>query len=818
MLIAMLRSSLWGSVQGRTYFELPDSKLMLREVIDIVQQQSTYNFSFGSKVPLSCEIRFNARRLTLEQLLTTIERSCGVRHEIRGSKILLVPPQRRSTVSGYIRDARTGENLIGASVYVMPGQQGTLSNSYGFFSVTLPDDSVELVISYIGYNTEVMRFRLSGDTILSANLMGQVLDEVVITAKEELPDITQMSSIDLSVDKIKTTPTLAGETDAMKVLQLLPGVQGGNEGSSGLYVRGGGPDQNLILLDGVPVYNASHLFGFVSVFNADAINHVELIKGGFPARFGGRLSSVIDIAMKEGNREEVKGEGSVGLVSSRLTIEGPIRKGKSSFIVSGRRTYADLIARPLIKKSTGGDVFGYYFYDLNAKFNHVFNDRSRIYFSTYTGTDRGYSRTSGGHTEAHTGVRVSHDDRANLWWGNVTSAFRWNYMITPRLFSNVTATYSRYRMNADARNVDHFEYPNGELDEARSQIISTRYYSGIEDYSVKVDHEYIPSPRHYLRYGAYGTFHKFSPGATTLLSDERAQEFDSGLIPATEYGAYVEDDFTLGMHWRVNVGVHSSGFQVEDRLSTSVQPRMSVRYKANERIAIKGSYARMVQYIHLLTNSGLGLPTDLWVPPTSMIKPQLADQVALGLAYTPNPTYEITLENYYKTMDGVIEYRDGASFLNTSEDWQSKVAVGNGLSYGSELFIQKKKGTWNGWLGYTLSRTYRQFDELNQGRRFPYRYDRTHDVEFVVNRQFGTNRTLSLVWVYGTGNATTIPTAVYGGWPRGENYWDYTPITHYEARNNYRMACRSPPRCLVHLAETKTMGRTRLGDWIIQCL
>ena len=699
---------------------------------------------------------------------------------------------QKFTISGYIKDAANGENLIGANVWDKRSEQGASANPYGFFSLTLPQDSVTLITSYVGYALQINTFYLDQDTLINFELQDDaVLEEIVISAAEaeRIQEVTRMSSISVPLEQIKNLPALLGEVDVLKTLQLLPGVQSGNEGTSGLYVRGGGPDQNLILLDGVPVYNASHLFGFFSVFNADAINHVELIKGGFPARYGGRLSSVIDISMKEGNMKEFHGEGSIGLVASKLTLEGPIVNDKTSFIVSGRRTYIDLLARPIIRAQTEGDeTVGYYFYDLNAKLNHRFSDRDRLYLSAYLGDDRFYTRYRSKY-ENQLGIPLENEDEAGLNWGNLTSALRWNHAYNPKLFSNLTLTYSRYRFNIFQ------EYRNEDYDFEQQEIIVdqglSRYISGIEDLGAKIDYDFIPSPRHSIRFGVGAIHHTFRPGALNLQfeNDFNQEALDTLLgsqeTRAVELSAYAEDDFEINDRLKVNAGLHMSAFLVGDENYVSIQPRIAARYLVNDELSVKASCVQMAQFIHLLTNSGIGLPTDLWVPATEQIRPQRAFQAALGLAKSWKGQYEVSLEGYYKEMYNLIEYKEGASFIDVNQDWQTKVAVGDGRSYGAELLVQKKKGRTTGWLGYTLSWTNRQFEELNFGRRFPYKYDRRHDLGVAVVHEWKENIDLSASWVYGTGNAISLPTAVYRSAESGSFSQDN--VYYYGDRNSYRM-------------------------------
>lgn len=702
---------------------------------------------------------------------------------------------QKYTIKGYIKDGKSGESLIGATVLDAKSLAGTTSNYYGFYSVTLPKDSVKLIVQYVGYQPQQFNFILKKDTAININLLSSVLEEVVISSErnvDPIQEVTQMSSIKVPIAQIKALPALMGEVDVLKVMQLLPGVQSGNEGGSGLYVRGGGPDQNLILLDGVPVYNASHLFGFFSVFNSDAINHVELIKGGFPARYGGRLSSVIDINMKEGNKERLKGEGSVGLVASRLTLEGPI-DDKSTFIISGRRTYIDILSRPFIAlASEGNGSGGYYFYDLNAKLNRKLSDRDRIYLSAYMGDDKAFARYSNVYYPGD-GTEVRYRNRFGLNWGNITSAFRWNHEVNNKLFSNTTLTYSRYRFNIGAESYTKRRQNNTST---REEFIA-RYYSGIEDFAAKVDFDFLPNPDHYIRFGANAIHHTFDPGAAHFKVSYDSEKIDTTFAPfrhkALEFAAYIEDDYKISSRLKANAGLHLSGFLVGSTFYPSLQPRVSGRYLINSNLSAKISYAKMTQFIHLLTNSGLGMPTDLWLPSTEKVAPQQSDQIALGIAQTVKSQYEFSVEAYYKDMRNVIEYKDGAGFENVTQGWEEKIEVGNGRSYGAEFFLQKKEGRFSGWIGYTLSWTERQFENLNNGNWFPFRYDRRHDISIALMQNIRQGVDFSAVWVFGTGNAITLPVATYnrGSVPMeisdfNNNFWDQE-IMHYDGRNGFRM-------------------------------
>ncbi len=697
---------------------------------------------------------------------------------------------QKYTISGYVEDTKTGEKLISASVYDTKTMKGTTTNTYGFFSLTLPKGEVVLTFSYMGYTTVSKTIDLTKDVIINFEASPSIeLEEATVIDRkaENKVNSTQMSVNQIPISQIKKLPVLLGEVDIIKTIQLLPGVQSGSEGASGLYVRGGGPDQNLILLDGVPVYNANHLFGFFSVFNADAISSVTLIKGGYPARYGGRLSSVLDIRMKEGNMKEFKGEGSIGIIASKLAIEGPIIKDKTSFIISGRRTYIDLLSMPIQKSLPNNNgVGGYYFYDANAKINHKFSDKSRLYLSTYVGNDKAYMKNK----EKYIDNDVTYEDESEfaLQWGNITSAMRWNYQINNKLFSNTTLTYSKYRFNI-GQEMNNSQTQN---DTTTKSMFSFDYDSGIEDVTAMVDFDYIPSPNHQIKFGFGDIYHTFNPGINVFqqTDDNSSANIDTSFganpIYAHEYSVYVEDDIRLGSRLKANIGLRYTGFIVKDSEYSSFEPRVSARFLVNEDLSFKAAYSQMNQYILLLTNSGIGLPTDLWVPATDKIKPMESTQYAAGGVYSVTPQIDITIEGFYKEMNNLIEYKEGAGFFDSNTDWQDKVESGRGWAYGGEFLLEKKEGKTTGWIGYTLSWSERQFENISFGERFPYRYDRRHDLSIVVMHKFNDNVDIGVTWVYGTGNAVTLAVDKYQSY-FGLNQSYTEPIEHYDNRNGYRM-------------------------------
>ena len=791
-------------------------------------------FYDNNKIRVNKTVIVKKEETTVKQLLEEILKGEGIKVIIRGNNIVLKKndsssakkPNKKATIKGYIRDFDTGENLIGAHAFHVESASGSSSNNYGFYSITLPVGQVSISYSYVGYKQWKHSFNLKNDTVINVNLANELLDEVIISAQKPIPiqETTEMGTINISSKQIKSRPALMGEVDVIKVLQLMPGVQSGREGSSGLYVRGGGPDQNLILLDGVPVYNVSHLFGFMSVFNADAINDVKLIKGAFPARYGGRLSSVIDISTKEGNSKEIKGEGSIGLIAAKLTVEGPIKKDKTSFIISARRTYLDLLARPFINNEKTVPDFnnktektdaGYYFYDFNAKINHKLSDKDRLYLSAYTGRDSGfrnYTTTEEVNFGTDSNLESWSETIDDLEWGSAIALLRWNHIINPKLFSNLSLSYSQYDFYSENRFYEEVESE----DEVITDFQNFKVSSKIEDWSALVDFDFYPNPAHHIRFGFKGISHSFSPNIVALRSENRENvTFNTNSIGTTEYATYIEDNVDFSERIKANVGVHASGFHVNNTFFKSIQPRISARYLINDNLAFKGSYSKMTQFIHLLTNPGVGLPTDFWVPATDRVKPQESDQFALGLAHTNDTkNIEISAEGFYKTMDNLIEYKEGAGFLNLDENWQDKIETGSGKSYGVEFFVSKSFSKTDGWLGYTLSWSERTFEDLNFGETFPFKYDRRHDVSLVVNHKLTDNILISANWVLGTGTSITLPIAEYKGvLSHHLDDGSFMTIQQYRSRNSFRM--RAYHRADVSITFHKKKKKWGSRDWIV---
>jgi outer membrane receptor for ferrienterochelin and colicin len=703
--------------------------------------------------------------------------------------------QQTYTLSGYVKEAGSKELLLGVTIYTESKSAGTVTNNFGYYALQLPKGKHRIIYNFVGYDAVTKEVIISGDKVLNVDLasahseIGEVIVNASKTQKKVSQDV-QMSTIEIPIKTIKDIPALFGEKDVLKVLQLMPGVQSGSEGQSGLYVRGGGPDQNLIILDGATVYNAQHLFGFFSLFNGDALRSVELIKGGFPARYGGRLSSVIDMNMKDGNKEKVTGELGIGVISSKGLIEGPFAKGKGSFIVSGRRTYIDVLTQPIIRAFNNGNSAGYYFYDFNAKANYEINDKNRVYLSGYFGRDKFYLKEK--YENSFDGQEQSYTNKVNFGWGNATGTARWNHLFGPKLFSNTSLIYSFYELaiTAEEESSDNSNFTLG-------------YGSGITDYTLKQDFDWYANNKHKVKFGLQATHHTFTPDALVVKDASFGLDIDRKTqYTSVETGLYIEDEWKITNRLKSLYGLRLSTFTTNKTTYVNPEPRVALAYNLKSDLALKASYATMNQYVHLLSTSGVGLPTDLWVPATDLVKPQNSQQVAIGMAKDfEKQNFSLTVEGYYKAMNNIIGYKEGASFLAIQESdeglesisWEENVTSGKGTSYGAEVLLQRKQGRLTGWAGYTLSWTTQQFDELNNGKKFFARYDRRHDISLVGVYELKENITLSATWVYGTGNAITLPISTYQtnelsnvSSPSRNNFYRANG-TEYTDRNAFRM-------------------------------
>jgi hypothetical protein len=688
------------------------------------------------------------------------------------------------TLSGYVTDAKSGESIFGAKVFIPSIKKGAHTNNYGFYSLTVPSGKYVVEFRLSGVQTKKKEITLNSDVRYDMELGESIqdIDEIKVVANaDQNTNSTQLGSHELDIDEIKTLPAFMGEVDIIKTIQLLPGVSSAAEGGQGFYVRGGGPDQNLVLLDEAVVYNAAHLFGFFSVFNADAVKNVNLIKGGMPANFGGRMSSVLEVSMNEGNNKKFRVKGGIGAISSRITVEGPLKKNKGSFVLSGRRTYIDLIMKAAISDTSPFAGSSYFFYDMNLKMNYKLGDKDRLYLSGYYGKD-----------EFNFG-NIEDGFSVDMPWGNGIAALRWNHLFSSRLFMNVTGTYTNYLFKFGSAQ-DQFRF---ELN------------SGISDWGGKVDFSYYPSTRHTLKWGLDYTFHTFTPISVSAESND--VEFDTGLaqkLISHESAAYVLDEFDLNEKIKINAGIRYSTFQhvgpftrylKGDGISTQdstrtyekgdliqfyhgLEPRISGRIKLNKNSSIKAGYAYNYQYVHLTSLSAVSLPTDVWYPTTSKAKPQQGWQTSLGYFKNFNQNmFETSIELYYKGLKNLIEYKEGAlPNDNVNDNTDNLLVFGTGWSYGTEFFIKKKKGKFTGWIGYTWSKTERKFPDLNNGVPFPAKYDRRNDLSVILSYKLNERWVFSSAFIYATGNTLTLPSSWY--------VQDQDLLFNYGPRNSTRMA------------------------------
>lgn len=681
--------------------------------------------------------------------------------------------QAYHTLSGTVRSARTGETLINASVKVLNSDEGVSSNEYGFYSITLKDGEYEIEYSAIGYETVIEKITLQSNIVRNIELPDEIknLETVSVTANTRGRTIsgTQMGVERLSTNEIKTIPMLLGERDILKAIQLLPGIKQAGDGNSGFYVRGGGSDQNLILLDEAQVYNASHLLGFFSTFNSDAIKDITVYKGGMPAQYGGRLSSVLDVKMNEGNNQDFELSGGIGLISAKLNAEGPIQKGRSSFLLSGRRTYADLFI-PLSSDTSIRDN-RLYFYDYNAKINYKLSERDNIYLSGYMGRDH-----------------LKLGQQFGMDWGNITGTLRWNHIFNSKLFSNTSLIFSDFDYNIRINNSSN----------------DLSIFSEIRDINLKHEFQWYTSGKHTLRFGLNSIYHTIKPGEVTSSGETSYNDFYLQKRYAWENAIFATDTWRMLPWLNVTYGLRLSSFAVlgpgdfyeidgdgniTDTLTykkgqlvknyINLEPRLAVSFILNPTTSIKASYVRNVQNLHLIANSITSAPTDKWIASTNIVKPEIADLVSLGWYKNfAGNRYEFTTEVYYKKMYNQIDYRDGAEVF-TNDAIETQLLFGIGRAYGWELFLKKKTGKTTGWISYTLSKTERKINGINDGAWYNARQDRTHDIALVVNHQLNRHWNLAANWIFYTGDAVTYPSGKY--------IIDNQVVFYYTKRNADRM-------------------------------
>lgn len=764
----------------------------VKERLDAISERFGVSFIYESGLDLNVtSVQDTPLELTLEGNLHALFDGTTVKWTIRGNYVTLkYAPVRRFTLRGHVTDARSSETLIAAGV--LTHAAGTVTNEFGFYTITLPEGEYDIHFSYIGYESVTMHVRLDSDKVLNVALHGNAELEAatVISRVESGIYATRAGSIDLPANVIASAPALLGEADVLKTIQLLPGVQGGMDGSSGIFVRGGGDDENLLMLDDVPIYNPAHMLGIFSVFTPEAVKKVTLYKGDFPARYGGRVSSVVDVRTSDGDMHEFHGILSTGLLSDKLHLEGPIFKGTTSYSVSARMLHTFLFT-PIMK------VFNvpsnYYFYDFNGKINHRFSDRDRIYAGLYHGRDYFQNDAVQPWTSDDYYAR-SYEDIQHYRWGNSFGTVRWNHVFGEQFFSNTTLYINSYKASL----TENSEYHYKNLSDG---IVSSNYddynlSTGILDYGAKIDFSWDPLPTHSVRFGSSATLHGYHPSSritsievTDSSSPERdttARSSDSFRMLGQEYSMYAEDDFVIGKHLRVNAGVHLALFACQGKVYFDPQPRVSARYDVSSEVALKAGYSRMAQYIHRLSSGSIGLPTDMWVPVTRNIRPVTSDQVNSGVVWTGLPSWEFSVDAYWKEMESVLDYKDAAVASMGSATWDRGVAMGHGRAYGLELLMRKTEGATTGWISYSLGKSDRIYRDgsVNEGRWFPSHYDRRHVLVICANHKFSERIDLGATWFFASGVAMSIPTRTTAVVDHNghEHYTSYVP-----QKGNYRL-------------------------------
>lgn len=686
-----------------------------------------------------------------------------------------------------------------ANVLETNSNRGASADVDGAFELLVNPGPITLLVSAVNMERQTLSFSVWKDTTLTIfAVKNHDLNRVEIVSQREISAVNrmQMSSVTLDAEQIKQMPSLFGEADLIRTLTFLPGVSNGNEGNMGFYVRGGSSDQNLILMDGVPLYNASHILGLFSLFNPETMKNVSLIKGGFPARYGSRLASVTEIGMKQGNLNNYSLEGGVGLLTAKATVQGPIHKGTTSFLAAGRSAYINLLAKPILgilNKNKGSNSIeetitpGFSFFDINLNLLHIFNEKTRIWTTNYWGRDRIDSRVE------NPGDNKTGNYIFDMDWQTRIASLHLEHKFRETLVLTASGSYTDFDYRTQQSNIDVFKSDN-----SISGAINN-YFSHIRDVNVKALLQWSPGKINLFRFGANVVYHDFLSDAntvkTTQMPGKARPDADAGRVFGTEYNAFAEDEISIGSHLKMGLGVHLGTYRLPQKWYWTVQPRVALNVILTEKWSIKASYAQMMQPMHMLTNYGIGLPTDLWVPATARFGPQRSHDAAAGVQamYTLwGSPVEFSVEGFYRATQNVLEYKDGAGFSGSETAWETLVQQGRGESYGMEVFIKKSGKTITGWIGYTLSWSWRKFDNINGGEKFPYRYDRRHGVNVVIQVKLPKNISLTATWLYGSGNAITLPTVQYAPALPATDYTAVPLSPGSEAqdvakRNNFRM-------------------------------
>nr|WP_320119370.1 TonB-dependent receptor [uncultured Marinifilum sp.] len=782
LLLIISLSSYCQNINLQQEIKLQKSNFLLSELLDEITKQSNAQFSFTSELNTNKYIQLDDSVATIKSILNRSVNNKSFKIQSKGNKIFIVsipPNKRKYRISGYISDEESGEILINATIANVNNFTGTVSNNFGFYSLSLKNNTHLLQFSFVGYEEVLLDIELERDTSINIALKPKtVLQEVQVTANNKANNINHLfvSSNSIQGKNMKQTGVF-GENDLFQNLLHLPGVQNSNEGLGGLNIRNGSSDQNLILLDDVPVYYSSHLMGLYSVFNQDAIKQVKIVKGGFPAHYGGRVSSVLDIRMKDGNTKKLKGSYSLGLLTAKFNLNGPIKKEKTTFNLSIRRTYLDLLVNGILEMADSDVKAGYYFGDLNWKIVHRFSQRDKLYFSSYWGGDLAKVKNT---EDISSNIREK--TRNKLGWGNFTNSLRWNHVYNNHLFGNTSLILSKYTFllkNKRSEKTDVSDY---------KENYNYEFKSGIRDFSFKTEFDFIPDYKHYMKFGLEASLHHTKPGSESLKNTElnNTDITNNQLIKSKEINLFGECQIRFGKKLLVNMGTRWSSFIVENTYYSTLEPRLNSQYFINPKWSITGSFSQMTQYLHLLRTSSLSLPTDLWFPVTKKIKPIDSFQYTGGTHYTFNKSIKLSIEFYHKLNRNLLDLKETSYFQNITDDWENLVESGKGWSKGMEIGLSKNQGKTNGNISYTLSQSRVKYNGINGGKSYASPYDRRHNFSIQINQFVNKKIKCSAYWTYGTGVPATLSTSYITTFsPYNPNLSQIKPT--FSERNSYRL-------------------------------
>jgi outer membrane cobalamin receptor len=766
------------------------------EILKIIRNKTKVTFNYKSGIFPNTPLEvFEADNERLADILFRLLKPFNIEYRYFGGNAIVLKPfknksNREFTISGYVFDKTNGEKLIGATVFCHFNKRGAITNDRGFFTLTLPEDSVSLEIRYVGYVHYTENLWNKSNAFKIINLLPNPdLKEVIIGDEREAKTEQKPNSFYFNLKAIKDIPTFMGEPDVIRAVQMLPGVHGAGESAGGINVRGGGTDQNLVLIDGVPVYNMVHVFGLFSIINPSAINSVELIKGGFSAKQNGRLSSILDIKLKDGNNQKIAGNLNIGMLLSSLTLEGPLIKNKSSFLVSFRRTYFDAVYKPVqyFTNLNATNKYGgvYYFYDLNAKINYKIGNRDKITLNYFTGTDRGKITEKQVFNDTIESL-LKRNHIKNLKWFTIMGSAGWDHIVTDKVFMVTTVGITRYTTKFE----DELTWETRPKPTSDQSEIKYSQSSGNSDMFLKMLLEVKKYKKHNFIVGADFIYHKFNTGTLNYSTIKNNVEQDTSIgdkdIFSFEKVVYAEDNWAISKRLNATIGLSYNSISVKNKTYNLLQPRLSVNYSFNKNLYVNASFTRMQQNLQILPNNSVGLPVDIWIPVTNYLKPQTSDQTTVGVGYYFKKHYKISLEGYFKSMNNLVELKEGAFFVFGGYEWDKSFYTGRGYARGMELMIEKNSGKLKGWIGYTLAKSDRTFSGINQGKTFPFKYDRRHQfTAFIKFPTMRNNWNFSLTWIFSTGSPVTIPTSVYN--LNGKSYYEFTERNNVRMSNYHRM-------------------------------